>query len=116
MLVGVVYLRDRKVRVERPRLRRRGAGEGGEVEVPAEAAMRRPGAVADRMLEILMAGGEHAGVRPGERGVEILRGDGVDSREGAGSAVYPKTVNKGRFTHDAVHSGSVGTGPSCMRR
>ena len=46
----------RKVRVERPRLRRRGAGEGGEVEVPAYAAMRRPGAVADRMLEVLMAG------------------------------------------------------------
>ena len=53
---GVVYLLDRKVRVERPRLRRRGAGEGGEVEVPAYAAMRRPGAVADRMLEVLMAG------------------------------------------------------------
>ena len=27
---GVVYLSDRKVRVERPRLRRRGAGEGGD--------------------------------------------------------------------------------------
>ena len=53
---GVVYLSDRKVRVERPRLRRRGAGEGGEVEVPAYAALRRPGAVADRMLEVLMAG------------------------------------------------------------
>ena len=53
---GVVYLSDRKVRVGRPRLRRRGAGEGGEVEVPAYAAMRRPGAVADRMLEVLMAG------------------------------------------------------------
>ena len=39
---GVVYLSDRKVRVERPRLRRRGAGEGGEVEVPVYAAMRRP--------------------------------------------------------------------------
>ena len=34
----------------------RGAGEGGEVEVPAYAAMRRPGAVADRMLEVLMPG------------------------------------------------------------
>ena len=53
---GVGYLSDRKVRVERPRLRRRGAGEGGEVEVPAYAAMRRPGAVADRMLEVLMVG------------------------------------------------------------
>ena len=62
---GVVYLSDRKVRVERPRLRRRGAGEGGEVEVPAYAAMRRPGAVA-RMLEA-DGGGEHAEVRPCDR-------------------------------------------------
>ena len=53
---GQVYLSDRKVRVERPRLRERSGGEGAEVEVPAYAAMRRPGALADRMLEILMAG------------------------------------------------------------
>lgn len=37
-------------------LRRRGSGEGGELEVPAYEAMRRPGPLADRMLEILMAG------------------------------------------------------------
>ncbi|MCH8947989.1 MAG: carboxypeptidase regulatory-like domain-containing protein, partial [Acidobacteria bacterium] len=37
---GQVYLSDRKVRVERPRLRRRGEGKGGELEVPAYAAMR----------------------------------------------------------------------------
>jgi len=53
---GVTYLSDRKVRVERPRLRCRGEGEGGEVEVPAYEAMKRPGALADRMLEILLAG------------------------------------------------------------
>ncbi len=53
---GQVYLSDRKVRVERPRLRQRSEGCGDEVEVPAYAAMRRPGAMADRMLEILMAG------------------------------------------------------------
>ncbi len=53
---GQVYLSDRKVRVDRPRLRRRGGGEGAEVEVPAYGAMRRPGALADRMLEILMSG------------------------------------------------------------
>ncbi len=53
---GQVYLSDRKVRVERPRLRHGGRGQDGEVEVPAYAAMRRPGALADRMLEILMAG------------------------------------------------------------
>ncbi len=53
---GEVYLPDRKVRIERPRLRRKGEGEGGEVEVPAYGAMKRPGPLADRMLEILMAG------------------------------------------------------------
>jgi transposase-like protein len=53
---GQVYLSDRKVRVDRPRLRRRAGGEGGEVEVPAYTAMRRPGALADRMLELLMSG------------------------------------------------------------
>ena len=53
---GQVYLSDRKVRVDRPRLRQRGGGEGAEVEVPAYRAMRQPGALADRMLEILMSG------------------------------------------------------------
>jgi len=53
---GLVYLSERKVRIERPRLRRRGQGEGGELKVPAYAAMRRPGPLADRMLEILMSG------------------------------------------------------------
>ena len=44
------------MRVERPRLRTKGQGEGGELEVPAYLAMRRPGRLADRMLEILLAG------------------------------------------------------------
>ena len=42
----------------RPRLRRRGAGEGGEVEVPAYAAMPGTAAVASRSF----GGGEHAEV------------------------------------------------------
>jgi len=53
---GQVYLSDRKVRVERPRLRVKGKGEGGELEVPAYEAMTRPGPLAQRMLEILLAG------------------------------------------------------------
>lgn len=53
---GQVYLAERKVHVERPRLRTKGQGEGGELEVPAYLAMKRPGPLADRMLEILMAG------------------------------------------------------------
>lgn len=53
---GQAYLSDRRVRIERPRLRRKGESEGGEVEVPAYTVMQQPGPLADRMLEILMAG------------------------------------------------------------
>ena len=41
--------------MQRPRLRCRGEGVG-EVEVPAYEAMKRPGPLADRMLEIVLSG------------------------------------------------------------
>lgn len=50
---GRVALAGRKLRVRRPRLRRRGAGE---VEVPAYAAMQDDAALGGRMLSILLAG------------------------------------------------------------
>jgi len=50
---GVVRLSERKLRVSRPRLRRRG---GGEVAVPAYEAMRGSDRLGARMLEILMRG------------------------------------------------------------
>jgi putative transposase len=53
---GVVTLSDRQVRVERPRLRKKGAGVGAEVEVPAYEALRRDGRLGRRIVEILMAG------------------------------------------------------------
>ena len=53
---GVVYLSDREGACGAATAQAPGRREGGEVEVPAYAAMRRPGAVADRMLEVLMAG------------------------------------------------------------
>lgn len=37
---GVVSLENRKMRVSRPRLRRKGSGRGGEVGVPAYEAMQ----------------------------------------------------------------------------
>ena len=49
---GRVYLADRAVRVEKPRLR----SAGGEVEVPAYEALRRPSGLGERMLELLLAG------------------------------------------------------------
>ena len=55
---GRVALRERELRVDKPRLRRKGPKEGepGEVEIPAYRAIREHGGLADRMLEILIAG------------------------------------------------------------
>jgi len=52
---GVVHMSDRKVRVTRPRLRRKGPGRGGEVEIPAYGAMQDYD-IGRRMLEILLSG------------------------------------------------------------
>ena len=53
---GRVNLKERKIRVQRPRLRKKGCGAGGEVPVPAYEAMRRDAATGERMLEILLSG------------------------------------------------------------
>jgi len=52
---GQVMLSDRKLEVEKPRLRTRGR-PGREVEVPAYAAMQNGDQMGARMLEILMRG------------------------------------------------------------
>jgi transposase-like protein len=55
---GRVALKERQLRVNKPRLRKTNPleGEEGEVEIPAYAAMHKDGRLADRMLEILIAG------------------------------------------------------------
>ena len=53
---GRVYLGDRKLTVERPRLRQRGRGRNKEVMVPAYAALQNRKALQARMLEIMMNG------------------------------------------------------------
>ena len=53
---GVVSLSERKLRVCKPRLRKKGRGEDLEVEVPAYGAMRNDTRLSTRMLEILMRG------------------------------------------------------------
>ena len=55
---GRVPLRERELRVDKPRLRRRNPqpGEPGEVEIPAYKAIREHGGLAGRMLQILIAG------------------------------------------------------------
>ena len=53
---GTVCLRERRLRVERPRLRRKGRGKNGEVGIPAYEAMRADEKLGPRMLEILLRG------------------------------------------------------------
>lgn len=53
---GTVCLKERKLRVGRPRLRKKRAGQGGEVPIPAYQAMQRDGKLGSRMLEILLRG------------------------------------------------------------
>ena len=53
---GVVCLSDRKMRVEKPRLRRKGKGAGKEIDVPAYEAMVINSHLGQRMLTILMNG------------------------------------------------------------
>lgn len=53
---GTVMLKERKLAVERPRLRHKGPGAGKEVEVPAYQAMQDQPRLGARMLDILMRG------------------------------------------------------------
>lgn len=55
---GRVALKERQLRVNKPRLRKKNCleGEEGEVEIPAYTAMHKDTRLADRMLEILIAG------------------------------------------------------------
>jgi transposase-like protein len=53
---GTVCLQERKLRVKRPRLRKKGQGPEGEVPVPAYEAMRSEEKLGGRMLEILLRG------------------------------------------------------------
>jgi transposase-like protein len=53
---GVVALGGQRVRVQKPRLRRKGGGEGAEVVVPAYAAMQDDESLRERLLSIVMRG------------------------------------------------------------
>lgn len=53
---GLVPLSDRKLRVSKPRLRRKGEGPGREVPIPAYEALQSHSRLGSRLLEILMRG------------------------------------------------------------
>lgn len=54
--LGQVRLAERKLKVRRMRLRRRGGGRGAEVPVPAYEALKANDRTGARMLEILLSG------------------------------------------------------------
>ena len=54
--LGQVRLAERKLKVRRMRLRRRGGGPGAEVPVPAYEALKANDCTGARMLEILLSG------------------------------------------------------------
>ncbi len=53
---GLVLLSDRKLRVSKPRLRRKGKGKGREGEIPVYEALQSNSRLGSRLLEILMRG------------------------------------------------------------
>jgi len=53
---GVVSLSERKLRVDKPRLRRKGSGTGKEVAIPAYEALIMNSQLGPRILSILMKG------------------------------------------------------------
>jgi len=53
---GIVSLENRKMRVSRPRLRKKGSGAGGEVSVPAYEAMQSDNRLVGYILNAMMRG------------------------------------------------------------
>jgi len=53
---GSVHLKERKLKVHKPRLRKKGGGVQAEVAVPAYEAMQDRAGMGSRMLEILLEG------------------------------------------------------------
>lgn len=53
---GVVPLAAQKIRVKKPRLRRKGGGKGAEVPIPAYETMRRDDSLGEKIAAILLFG------------------------------------------------------------
>jgi transposase-like protein len=86
---GTVTLSSRKLRVNKPRLRKKGVGRGGEVEIPAYEAMQEDGALGERMLSILMKG-------VSTRNYEGVIGEMADSAGVSKSSVSRKFIDAGK--------------------
>jgi transposase-like protein len=67
---GVVSLSNRRMRLSRPRLRRKSGGVGGEVSIPAYEAMREDSRLAGKIWDTMMRGvstRNYSAILPGAR-------------------------------------------------
>lgn len=97
---GVVPLSNCKVRVRKPRLRRKGVTTGGEVEVPAYAALRTNSTLAAKMLGILMRGvstRHYEGVLPAMAETVGVKRSSVSRQMIEASAEVLRSVQERRF-------------------
>ena len=53
---GVISMSDRKLRINKPRLRKKGKGQNLEVEIPAYEAMKNNGRLSEKILSMMMHG------------------------------------------------------------
>ncbi len=53
---GVITMSDRKLRINKPRLRKKGTGQNLEVEIPAYQAMKNNGRLSGKILSMMMHG------------------------------------------------------------
>ncbi len=53
---GVITMSDRKLRINKPRLRKKGTGQNLEVEIPAYQAIKTNGRLSERILPMMMHG------------------------------------------------------------
>ena len=86
---GTVTLSNRKIKVDRPRLRKKGVGKGGEVEVPAYEGGQEDGALGERMRSSMRKG-------VSARNYEGVIGEMADSVGVSKSSVSRKFVEAGK--------------------
>ena len=53
---GVVALSTQKIRVKKPRLRKKSGGKGAEVPIPAYEAMQRDGGLREKLAAVMLRG------------------------------------------------------------
>jgi putative transposase len=97
---GRVTVADRRVQVRKPRLRRRGVRQGGEVEVPAYTALQKDQPLGKRRLDLVLAGvstRQYERVLPEMAGTVGISRSSVSREVVTASAAELKQLHERRF-------------------